>query len=577
MMLMAVIFLPCIAAVLQLFIGPRFVKVTTAAMLCAWLLQFGIGDGASFTWAFNWRLGFRADDLTTTMIFIVTTISLLVHIYSLGYMKSHSRISRYFSYLSFFTFAMLGLVTSDNFLFLFIFWELMGLCSYLLIGFYFEAPAARRAAMKAFLVTRIGDVALLVAIAIIYGTSGSFSFHKVLWPDTTLQLFCSLLILLGAMGKSAQFPLHFWLPDAMEGPSPVSALIHAATMVAAGIYLVGRSISMEIFPPDALMVTAAIGTFTALYGAFYAVDSNDMKKVLAYSTISQLGFMLAALGMGNSEAAFTHLTAHATFKALLFLGSGIVLHALNTRDMREMGGLRHEMPITYIAMFAGALALSGIPPFAGFFSKEEILLTASRFSLLVYIPLLLTTGLTAFYIFRMILLIFHGERRPVDLHHVARIMEIPCVILAILSIAVTFHIPDLGVMTTTLIISISGIAIAFFRHGRGRLISSERIGDPFKKGYDEIGLGLLQSAASMDLFDRRVIDRIVNATAPALRLISTAVKSIDQRGVDYVVNGVAQLTSDGGQIMRRFQTGRVQDYALLAMAAVLLLAFLVSR
>src|SRR5690625_2754466 len=326
------------------------------------------------------QMGFQVDALTATMLVVVTLVSLLVQIYSLGYMHGDRRYKRYYSILSLFTFSMLGLVLADNFFLLFVFWELVGLCSFLLIGHWFEKKEVGNSAMKAFLTTRVGDIGMLIGLILIWVYTGSFEFSAVAQAIGAGELggvalgVTAILVFLGAVGKSAQFPLHVWLPDAMAGPTAVSALIHAATMVAAGVYLVARAYA--VFEPSsmALLSVAWVGGITAIFAASIALVQNDIKRVLAFSTISQLGFMMLALGVGGYTAAIFHLVTHAIFKALLFLGSGSVTHGADTQDMREMGGLRKKMPTTFWTWLVGSAALAGIPPLAGFWSKEEIML-----------------------------------------------------------------------------------------------------------------------------------------------------------------------------------------------------------
>ncbi len=701
MILAAIILIPLIASVLQLFIAKRFPAwtwITVGAIGVSWILSMALFVPAFFlgrpiadqtltmTWAETatslWRLGIRADGLTLSMLFVVSTCSLLIHIFSTGYMHGNPLYTRFFAYISFFTFAMLGLVGSDNFVFLFICWELMGLCSYLLIGFYSWCPECGydritpyKAAIKAFLTTRVGDVGLFIGIGIFYHGTGSLTFHGIQTAihngvmSHSAMLVGALFILSGAIGKSAQFPLHVWLPDAMEGPSPVSALIHAATMVAAGIYLVGRSIMFDLFPPGALFVTAMVGSFTAFFAATMALPAYDFKKILAYSTISQLGFMLASLGVGGWTPGFFHLTTHAFFKALLFLGSGAVLHAVHTRDMREMGGLKAMLPITYWTMLIGSLSLSGFPLLAGFFSKDEILASAlvwgmSHHDKLHYVPfvfLICAAAMTAFYTFRMMFLVFHGEPAHKahghhDAHHDAHAqdhgdhghhnhepfsMMMPLVVLAILAIfagygwlATPFHDlvklepretrvaaadhaaaapqekpevehapaePAAGesahgddheamhhkahniAMAASIVAGLGGIGLAMilylfrilspelFLIGPGRWIHAVLVNLYW---IDALYLSLVEVIRDwvtkiLYAFDDLVIDGMVNATAPALIAATRTADFFDMQGVDGVVNAVADITADSGNNLRRLQTGKIQDYALGAMAAIL--------
>jgi NADH-quinone oxidoreductase subunit L len=393
--------------------------------------------------------GILIDNLTAVMLLVVTIVSTLVHLFSIGYMHGDPRYSRYFAYLSIFSFSMLGLVLAESFLFIYIFWELVGLSSYLLIGFWFEKKSASDAGKKAFIVNRVGDFGFLVGILIIYATCGVLGYDQVFLAigegklSGTLLTLAGIGVFCGAIGKSAQFPLHVWLPDAMEGPTPVSALIHAATMVAAGVYLVGRVYPM--FTPDAFLVIAYFGLITLFLTATIALAQNDIKKVLAYSTCSQLGYMVMGLGVGGYTAGLAHLATHAAFKACLFLGSGSVIHAVHSQDIQEMGGLRKKMPITFVTFLIATLAISGVPGFSGFYSKDMILGAALEFGMKSANPLhmvfflgaLFTAGLTAFYMFRLVILTFFGP--PKDHHKYDHAHEspanmwVPLVILAGLS------------------------------------------------------------------------------------------------------------------------------------------------
>ena len=393
--------------------------------------------------------GILIDNVTAVMLLVVTIVSTLVHLFSIGYMHGDPRYSRYFAYLSIFSFSMLGLVLAESFLFIYIFWELVGLSSYLLIGFWFEKKSASDAGKKAFIVNRVGDFGFLIGILIIYATCGVLGYDQVFLAigegklSGTLLTLAGIGVFCGAIGKSAQVPLHVWLPDAMEGPTPVSALIHAATMVAAGVYLVGRVYPM--FTPDAFLFIACFGLITLFLTASIALAQNDIKKVLAYSTCSQLGYMIMGLGVGGYTAGLAHLTTHAAFKACLFLGSGSVIHAVHSQDIQEMGGLRKKMPITFVTFLIATLAISGVPGFSGFYSKDMILGAALEFGMksgnplhmVFFIGALFTAGLTAFYMFRLVILTFFGA--PKDHHKYDHAHEspasmwVPLVVLAGLS------------------------------------------------------------------------------------------------------------------------------------------------
>ncbi|HSO29641.1 MAG TPA: NADH-quinone oxidoreductase subunit L, partial [Candidatus Sulfomarinibacteraceae bacterium] len=398
---------------------------------------------------FHVEAAFFVDNLTAALLIVVTTIGLLVHVYSIGYMAHDPGYWRFFAYLNLFMFSMLLLVLGDSWLTVFVAWELVGLCSYLLIGFWYRKNSAALASKKAFIVNRVGDVGFALGIMAIWVNTGTLNIAESLHVLTSETLVAfpipvgvvALLVFAGAMGKSAQFPLHVWLPDAMEGPTPVSALIHAATMVNAGVYLVARANPLFASAPDAMVVVAGIGIFTAILAASIAMTQTDIKRVLAYSTLSQLGYMFAALGVGAWTAAIFHLMTHGFFKGLLFLGSGSVIHAVHEeQDMRRMGGLAKKIPHTYRTMLIGAIAISGIPPLAGFFSKDEILGEAFKLGFAwVWAIGVVVAVMTAFYMFRLIGMTFWGESR-VDaavepkVHESPRVMTVPLWLLAIPSV-----------------------------------------------------------------------------------------------------------------------------------------------
>jgi NADH-quinone oxidoreductase subunit L len=482
--------LPLLAAIVTALFGPKLLKQrshlptilgSAAACVCASVILIsllGTGsaiDSLAYTWFaagnFEVTLSLQADTLTAVMLFTVTFVGTFIAVFSAGYMHGDPGYPRYFAIVSLFLFAMTGLVLADNFLLLYAFWEGVGLCSYLLIGFWFERPSAAAAARKAFLVTRLGDAGFILGIMLLWSKFGSHVanstdyqglFHQAaLQPDSPYLTVVCLLLFCGAVGKSAQFPLHVWLPDAMEGPTPVSALIHAATMVTAGVYLVARCTPLFVLAPAAQLVVAAIGGITALLGALIALTQHDLKRVLAYSTISQLGYMFLALGAGlkgeglavyAAVAAIFHLFTHAFFKALLFLAAGSVMHAMhNIIDMRRFGGLRKILPITHWTFFCGAAALAGLIPFSGFWSKDEILETvlqafqkrASPYAaayLILFISALATAFLTAFYTFRAYFRTFWGtERVPPEAQHPHEsppVMTAPLIVLAVGAVVV---------------------------------------------------------------------------------------------------------------------------------------------
>ena len=408
---------------------------------------FNVSGGSALT------AGLLVDNLSALMIVMISTVSFLVHLYSTGYMHGDARYHRFFTVLQLFTAAMLALVLADNFLTLYVAWEIMGLCSYLLIGHYFEKKSAANASLKAFMTTRIGDVLMFVGILIVFTQVGSFRFADVFAAvaegsfSGNWQMWAGLLLFGGAMGKSAQFPLHVWLPDAMEGPTPVSALIHAATMVAAGVFLMARSYPM--LTPEVFLVMAYVGGFTAIFSATIGVVMDDIKKVLAYSTVSQLGYMMLGLGVGGFvftgyTGGVYHLITHAFFKACLFLGSGSVIHAVHSQSMAEMGGLRKKMPVTFATFLIATLALTGLPPFSGYFTKDSIIASAIQLGgqnsshILLPVFAIAAACLTSFYMFRLIILTFFGKPRDEHKHAHAHespwVMALPLVILAALSV-----------------------------------------------------------------------------------------------------------------------------------------------
>ncbi len=470
----AVLLLPLLGFIIVLFFGKRFPKiylVEVGIITLTFILSLVVGFSKLTTFlhqdlnfAFTWinfgnvpnigelkiDLGIKIDNLTVIMLFVVNLISMLVHVFSIAYMKGDKRYTRYFSYLGIFTFSMLGIVLADNLLMIYIFWELVGLSSYLLIGFWYEKKTAADASKKAFLVNRIGDIGMFIGILILFTNYQSFSFDFIYgqisngilpFGSEAWLTAAGILIFMGAVGKSAQFPLHIWLPDAMEGPTPVSALIHAATMVAAGVYLVARIFVM--LTADAMLVIAVIGAVTSLFAATIALTQNDIKKVLAYSTVSQLGYMVMALGVGAYTFALFHLVTHAFFKACLFLGSGSVIYGMHhEQDIRQMGGLKKKMPITYITFLMATLAISGVPLTSGFLSKDGLLAGTLAFGELTghwVIPIIgfLVAFMTAFYMFRLVILTFHGKPKNKEkydhAHESPFVMVMPLIVLSVLS------------------------------------------------------------------------------------------------------------------------------------------------
>ncbi|MGQ0812752.1 MAG: NADH-quinone oxidoreductase subunit L [Nitrospiraceae bacterium] len=556
------------------------------------------------------RFGLSIDRLTAVMLLLVTTVSSLVHIYTIGYMHGDRGYARFFAYIALFTFSMLMLVMADNILELFIFWEAVGLCSYLLIGHWYERPSACAAATKAFIVNRVGDFGFLLGLFLVWYNFGSLEYQKVFsllpsftsdainllrpvggtWEVSTLTVI-SLLLFTGAVGKSAQVPLHVWLPDAMEGPTPISALIHAATMVTAGVFMVARFAPFYNLSSVAMNVVALTGGLTMMLGATIALTQTDIKRVVAYSTVSQLGYMMMACGLGAYAAGIYHLLTHGAFKALLFLGCGSVIIALHhEQDMRHMGGLKDKLPVTYWTFVIGSLALAGFPLTAGFFSKDELLLSAWSSGPLGQVLTLfglLTALLTAFYSFRLVFVTFWGSSR-VDVRHAGHVhepsqtMTIPLIILAVLSIATgyagipTFLEPvfsagmrqnsphdgpaALGIMAAATLMGLLGIAAAYVLY-----VTLPGLPDRLAQRW--------QSAYRLSLH-KWYVDEAYDHTfvQPTFSLADDLWKRVDVAIIDGAVNGVARAIAWGGWLLRLAQSGQTQHYALgMALGAVVML------
>ncbi|HZG87353.1 NADH-quinone oxidoreductase subunit L [Paenibacillus sp.] len=586
-------------------VGPAIGTVAAFASLGLSLLVFfeRMNGAAAYTWddwrwidigSFSLYMGFEVTNLNALMLVIVTLVSALVNLYSIGYMSDDERISTFFAYVSLFTFSMLGLVLSSNILMLYIFWELVGVCSFLLIGFWYHKPEAKAAAKKAFIVTRIGDVGLFIAILLLWwampGHQLDFnSIHNAFIGgeiDQGLAAWIAILIFVGAVGKSGQFPLHTWLPDAMEGPTPISALIHAATMVAAGVYLVARTYDIFLASPLALDVVAYVGAFTALFAALIAVAQNDIKRVLAYSTVSQLGYMMLSLGMGSElgkTAALFHLFTHAFFKALLFLGAGSVIHAVHKQDIREMGGLFGPMKITAVTFAIGTLALSGLFPFAGFWSKDAILTeTLHHGHTILFAVGLLAAFFTAFYMTRLYVKVFLGKWRadqPSHAHESPLVMTLPLIVLAVLAVAAGFvNLPGepwlagwLEGKTLTehadwIVIILSNVA-ALAGIGIGYAVFRKPEGEANATGWYAV------------LRNKFYIDELYQAVIVApYRAIGQALHLFDVYVVDGLVKLVAAATSGIGRVGTRLQNGQLQTYgAMMLIGCVLLIAALAGR
>jgi NADH-quinone oxidoreductase subunit L len=551
--------------------------------------------------ALNVELGLRLDVLSLLMLLIVTGVGSAIHIYSFGYMGGDRGFSRYFASLSLFTFSMLGIVLANNFLEMFVFWELVGLCSYLLIGFWYERPAAADAAKKAFLTNRLGDYGFLIGIILVWALLGSLNFSQLEDKLRTtpgalgnLATAAGLLIFCGAVGKSAQFPLHVWLPDAMEGPTPVSALIHAATMVAAGVYMLCRT--FFIYNASALEAVAWIGAITALLAAIIAVQQDDIKRVLAYSTLSQLGYMVMAVGLSGPAASMYHLTTHAFFKALLFLAAGAVIHSLHhEQNIWNMGGLRTKMPITFWTFLIGTAALAGVPPFSGFFSKDAILATAWHSHVALFAVALIVAVLTTFYMLRLLLVAFLGRARSSTAEHAheaANVMTVPLLALAIPSLLAGFWGIDrlygrhFGVGEPGIIAGWGAQLISPFRHAPvaalaslGAVLVGALAAWPLYAGATSDPLpkfigGLAQAMRQRFYFDE-VYTAIIAWSQDALATFADAVDRWIIAGL--LVRGAHGTTEFCGRVLRLVQTGNLQTYAFLFALGVVLLLLMVFR
>ncbi|MGB8656720.1 MAG: NADH-quinone oxidoreductase subunit L [Candidatus Zixiibacteriota bacterium] len=575
----------------------------------------------AFPWilsgSFHVNVGFLLDPLSSIMILVVTGVGFFIHVYSTGYMSSDKGYARYFSYLNLFTFFMLMLVLSNNFLLLYLGWEGVGLCSYLLIGFWYEKKTAADAGKKAFIVNRVGDFGFALGVMLIFWSFGSLDFTQVFGNAPQVLSFggglataITLLLFLGATGKSAQIPLYVWLPDAMEGPTPVSALIHAATMVTAGVYMVARCHALFLLAPVSMGVVAVIGAATAIYAASIGLVQNDIKRVLAYSTISQLGYMFLACGVGAFAAGIFHLMTHAFFKALLFLSAGSVMHALGGElNMQNMGGLKKYIPVTFWCFLAGTLAISGIPLLSGFFSKDEILwkaFSSPHGHFLLWLVGVVTAGLTAFYMFRLFFMTFLGKSRmdpqvEAHVHESPKSMTIPLMVLAALSaiggyvgvphslggsnrlegfLSSVFeegqvagaesaaHAPSAEylLMAVSIVVVLIAIFIAYRFYIRNLEIP-KRLAEKYRFAY-------------RILFDKYYVDElyarlIVN---PLLSLALFLWKKFDVLVIDGTANGIASFVKWTGGVIRKTETGYLRNYALsVTFGAILILAYFIFR
>lgn len=563
-----------------------------------------LGGAVDYTWdEFEWlkagdiafRFGFEVTNLNALMLVIVTLVSLLVTIYSKGYMEGDERITVFFGYISLFTFSMLELVISPNLLQLYIFWELVGVSSFLLIGFWYHKPEARAAAKKAFIVTRIGDVGLFIAILLLFWHMPDHSLdfsaiHNAFQGTPAISAgvvtAIAILIFVGAVGKSGQFPLHIWLPDAMEGPTPISALIHAATMVAAGVYLVARTYDIFLTSDTALTVVLVVGAFTAIFAATIGMAQDDIKRILAYSTVSQLGYMMMAMGLGSwlaYSAGMFHLLTHAFFKALLFLGAGSVIHGAHTQNIHEMGGLARKMKITAWTFGVGMLALSGIFPLSGFWSKDAILAVAYHDNQLVFWVGLIGAFFTAFYMARLVFLVFFGKNRgghEAEIHESPSSMTFPLVVLAVLAVVSGFlFVPGMNswlgdwltdhraaeesvqwvVVIASNLAAIIGIGLGWMLYGKSRAQS----GAPAAANGNWMYTVLQR---------KYYIDELYNAVIVVpLKGLAGLLNAVD----DYVIDGAVKLVAIGtggiGRLGRRVQNGQVQTYGLVTLLSIIII------
>jgi NADH-quinone oxidoreductase subunit L len=590
-----ILFGPLVSATVITLFTLRWKTLSSAISIAAVLVSFICSclifahrtvAAAEFTWigisgVFHVPLGLTLDQLSRTMAVLVSGVGAIIHIYSLGYMRDDEGKSRYFAALSLFMFAMLGIVFANNFVMLFIFWELVGFTSYVLIGHWFYRDAAADAANKAFITTRIGDFGFMIGILMVWMATGSLVFAEIAPRMSTLAghpLFltiAALLIFCGAVGKSAQFPLHVWLPDAMEGPTPVSALIHAATMVAAGVYMLVRVAFVIQGSPTALLVVAWIGTITAVMAALIATQQNDIKRILAYSTLSQLGYMVMAVGLASNDAAMFHLFTHAFFKALLFLGAGSVIVMLHhEQNIWNMGGLSRKLPITFASFLVGALALIGCPPFSGFFSKDAILALAYERNTAIFAVALFTAFLTAFYVIRMLVIVFFGTSRS-DIARGTResplVMTVPLIVLALLATLggfaffarsflplpvereVATFVPALAIAA---LIAGSGLAIALYRNRTSEPVDLELLRHKFY--FDEFYSSLIHWTQELLAHVSAFVDRWI----------------IDAGAVGGSSRGIWGI----GALLRLVQVGNLQAYVFLfGLGVVAIIYFAVFR
>jgi NADH-quinone oxidoreductase subunit L len=605
MLLWLIPILPFAGFVINGLFGRRFSKtiinsiaIGSVVLAFAWVLKTLLSLGSLetahiehyFTWiqsgSLNIGCDFAVDRLTAVMLLVVTGIGSLIHIYAIGYMAHEGGYYRFFAYMNLFMFFMLVLVLAANYLVLFVGWEGVGLCSYLLIGFYFDKKFATDAGNKAFIVNRIGDFGFSLAMFLIFVNFGSLDFgsvfHQAPGASTGLLTTIGLLLLVGACGKSAQLPLYVWLPDAMAGPTPVSALIHAATMVTAGVYMTSRSWPIYIHAPAAMDAIAIVGIATAFFAATIGLVQNDIKKVFAYSTVSQLGYMFLGVGSGAFSAGIWHLMTHAFFKALLFLGAGSVIHALSgEQDLRNMGGLRKKIPYTFWTMMCAAVAIAGVPPFSGFFSKDAILLAAYNHAPWMYWLGVVTAGMTAFYVFRAMFLAFFGDYRGHEHPHESPpVMWVPLAVLGALSLAgglikipdflaSVFPAAEVPENSTLMIFSVAsgliGIFFAWLMY-----VAKPAMADSFASSLKLLYTTLYNKYWVDEVYDATIVNPLVGGSRWVLW------KGADAGLIDGSVNGVGTVAQKLGGVLRRLQSGNVRSYAAWVLfGSVLAMALLV--
>jgi NADH-quinone oxidoreductase subunit L len=594
------------------FIGSFLVFISFGLSVAAFLQIHSTNHPINVT-LFNWintgffhvSFSFLVDQLSSLMLLIITGIGFLIHLYSIGYMHGDNGFGKFFAYLNLFVFFMLLLVLGSNYVVMFIGWEGVGLCSYLLIGFWYTNPSYADAAKKAFIMNRIGDLGFLMGIFLINRYLGGFDFATVFAKAAATPagsapfVLITILLFVGATGKSAQIPLFTWLPDAMAGPTPVSALIHAATMVTAGIYMIARSSILFTLAPDTMHVIAIIGLATAIFAALIALTQTDIKKVLAYSTVSQLGYMFLGLGVGAYTGAFFHLMTHAFFKGLLFLGAGSVIHGVSgEQDMRKMGGLKSKLPITFITMLVGTLAISGIPPFSGFFSKDEILSHAFAQSPILYILGVIGAMLTAFYMFRMLYLTFYGKFRGTHeqehhLHESSATMTIPLIVLAILAaiggllnwpaslggnnwlqhwlepvflasnaIAHKAEIPK-GTEVLLMCVSVGAAVIAIiYAYRKYNKNATVPVSDEEERSF-------LANLSYHKFYVDEIYDTLIRKPLDALS--GFLYRIIDRMGIDGLVNSIGDAPVEASKGLRLLQTGNVGFYIFMMVIGIIAL------